>query len=89
MKQQLYVIYDVIAEVSGPTFEAINDGVANRAFKMRVAQESVPYIVNETDFELYHIGEIDKTTNIINPYTPRMVITNISLIDEVDNAESV
>lgn len=88
MKRNLYVIYDRVAEESGPIFEAVNDGIANRRYKALIAEQTHEWF-DETDFVLFHIGEVDKTTNHINPYPPREVHIKISLIDEENDAESV
>ena len=81
MKRNLYVIYDKVAEESGPVQEFKNDGIANRWYAEIMAKDDVTWNLS-ADFELYHLGEIDKTTNIINPMKPRLVEIKLSMIDE-------
>lgn len=88
MKRNLYVIYDRVAEESGPIFEAINDGIANRRYQALMAEQTHEWF-DPLDYLLLHLGEVDKTTNIINPLPPREVHIKISLLDEVNYAESV
>lgn len=88
MKRQLYVIYDRVAEESGPVFEATNDGIAHRRFKTLLAEQTHEWF-DENDYMMLHVGEIDKNTNLINPLPPREVITKISLLEDESNAESV
>lgn len=88
MKRNLYVIYDRVAEESGPIFEAQNDGIANRRFQALLAEQTHEWF-DALDFLLFHLGDIDKTTNIIYPLPPREVHIKISLLDEENDAESV
>jgi hypothetical protein len=88
MKRNLYVIYDRVAEESGPVYEAQNDGIANRRYKALMSEQTHDWF-DETDFTLFHVGEIDKTTNIINALPPREVYISLSLLNEEENAESV
>lgn len=56
----LYVIYDKLAEKSGPVFEAVNDAVAARA-----ARQMLHNVVDSEDYELMYIGRIvDKTAQL-------------------------
>lgn len=59
MKQSLYVVYDKVAEESGPPFTAKNDAVAIRAAVSLLVNSDVLYI---DDYELYRIAEIDNKT---------------------------
>ncbi len=53
----LYVVYDKLAEESGPVFEAKNDQVARRAYNQILGQNKV----NSADeYALYKVGEIEK-----------------------------
>lgn len=59
-KRGLYVIYDRLAEKSGPVFEAVNDAVAARA-----ARQMLQNVVDSDDYELMYIGNIiDKTAQL-------------------------
>jgi hypothetical protein len=85
---KLYVIYDRVAEESGPVFEAINDGIANRAYKAFLAKQTHAWF-DETDYALICVGELDKKTNILISEPPREVYISLSLIDEEKDAESL
>lgn len=90
MKRQLYVIHDRVAQESGPIREIVNDGVAWRWFKQTMTQNMGDNdLFDETDFCLFHIGEVDKVTNLINPLKPREVYINLELLEEEKNAESL
>jgi hypothetical protein len=88
MKQQLYVIYDTVACKCGPIRECENDGVAFRWLSTVLAQNAGPGFKPD-DFELYHVGETDSHTMIINPFPPREVTINLELIDQEKEIESV
>lgn len=88
MKRNLYVIKDLVAEESGPIFEAVNDGIAHRRFKALMAEQTHEWFV-ESDYQLLQIGEINKITNLVTGIEPREVITKLSLLEDIENAESV
>jgi len=54
MKTSVYVIFDRVAEESGPLFEAVNDGIALRNFKNVL--ENVPSY-QRGDYRLFKVGE--------------------------------
>ncbi len=90
MIRRLYVIHDRVAEEAGPIFEAINDGIAHRNFKRFMSENTAKdHYFEELDFQLVHLGEIDKTTLIITPSDPHDVNVKISLIDEEQNDKSL
>jgi len=60
--KKLYVIYDKVAEESGPIFEAKNDGTALRNYNIFMQKTSPD---NLADYELYCVGEIDHETNFV------------------------
>lgn len=66
MKTNLYVVYDRVAEESGPVFEAKNDGVALRRFSMLMQENSSKGLIPE-DFRLLKVGEIDHSTSLVIP----------------------
>lgn len=88
MKRNLYVIYDRVAEESGPVFEAVNDGIANRRYKALISEQSHEWF-DENDYILFQVGTIDKTTNVVTAIEPNEIYIKLSLIDEEKNAESV
>lgn len=51
----IYSVYDRVAELHGPVFEARNDGVATRVFKRVVAQAQRP----ADEYMLFHLGTIN------------------------------
>lgn len=53
----VYVIYDKVAEEAGPLFEAVNDGVA-----VRQMCQSMRNVENPDDYSLFHVGEITRET---------------------------
>ena len=53
---RLYVIKDRVAETNGPVFEAVNDGVAMRAFRSILAKE----ITSPDEYDLILVGIINK-----------------------------
>lgn len=77
MKTGLYVINDLIAEISGPIFEARNDGVALRGYLEFQAKNKVP----ADEIELYCVGQIDHETNAVYPEL-RHVKPTLSLVDQ-------
>lgn len=86
MKTRLYVIYDRVAEESGPITEAKNDGVAYRGYKKFL--ESNEDIIND-DFMLLCVGTCDHTNNRVEAIYPAIeVYVGLSLIDE-ENEELV
>ena len=58
---QLYVIYDKLAEESGPVFEAKNDAVARRSFLRTWAEKGAA----PEEFRLLRLGTIDHQTQTI------------------------
>ena len=58
MIQEIYVIYDKIAEDCGPIMNIKNEGVALRAFRYSVAQADGA----DSEFGLYKLGTIDSST---------------------------
>lgn len=89
MKRRLYVIYDTIAEDSGPVFEAVNDGVARRYYDKLCAENMQDPVFKANDYQLICVGIIDKTTFLIDTTNmPVPVEWTMSLVEEEAN-ESV
>lgn len=64
MKSNIYVIYDRVAEESGPIYEAKNDGVALRKYQATIVQNNmIP-----GDFKLLKLASIDHETNIVSVF---------------------
>ncbi len=70
--RKLYVIQDRVAEQYGPVFDAVNDAVALRQF--RVALEKSPFL---SDFLLLCIGQIDEKCVISTSGCPCVVEFNL------------
>lgn len=53
---RLYCIFDNVASVSSPVFEAKNDGVARRMYRASIKQnpDQVP-----SEFDLWYLGDFD------------------------------
>lgn len=51
----VYVIYDTVAEEAGPLFESLNDGVAVRHM-CQVMQQ----VKNPAEYQLIHVGEVTR-----------------------------
>lgn len=65
-KSMLYVVFDKVAQESGPIFEAKNDGVAIRQFTQLMEKNPI----DRQEFALLCLGEIDHGTNEIMPTVP-------------------
>jgi len=77
----MYSVRDKAAEQFGPIFEAINDAVAVRQFKILLAKVDVRF---KEEYMLYKIGSFDKETgNIENELT--FIDTFIKSISENDS----
>ena len=58
MKNNVYTIFDKVAQESGPLFECKNDAVAQRNFKDLIKRENLP----PKDYILYLIGRFEHET---------------------------
>lgn len=63
-KTYLYTIYDMVAEQSGPLFEAVNDKIAIRA--VRKTQQFTDAAM-EGEFKLLCVGEVTREPLTIKP----------------------
>lgn len=61
---RLYVIRDLVAEESGPVFEAKNDEVARRGFRQIMERQKTSSI----EFKLICLGEIDHEKDAIQAF---------------------
>lgn len=66
----LYVIFDRVAQESGPVFEAKNDGVARRQYEQASANQ--PYA---HEMMLLRIGEVDHELNKVTPVFPAVEVS--------------
>lgn len=85
MKHGVYVIYDKVAEESGPMFEAVNDGIALR--QACNVLKPLPNTLVE-DYQLVKIGEYDTKDMQIYVIPPEEIDFSLSLARarEYDNA---
>lgn len=58
----LFVVYDKVAEESGPIFEAKNTALAQRQYRQLVARQ---VNCDPADFRLLRLGSIDHHTQAI------------------------
>lgn len=82
MKQNLYVIYDVLAEECSPVMQAPNDKVAVRAYYnliVTVAEKS------RKDYQLWLVGSVDTSTGEVVGSTGVLVI-NVDAVMASDAA---
>lgn len=64
MKVYLYTIYDVIAEESGPVFQAKNDLVACRVCDSLISEASTTAV---SDYHLWCLGCFDTESRVFVP----------------------
>lgn len=64
MKVNLYTIYDVMAEESGPVFQAKNDLVACRVCDSLISEASVTAV---SDYHLWCLGCFDTESRVFVP----------------------
>lgn len=76
MKHGVYVIYDKVAEESGPMFEAVNDGIALR--QACNVLKPLPNTLVE-DYQLVKIGEYDTKDMQIYVMPPQQIDFSLSL----------
>jgi len=76
---RLYIIRDMVAEESGPVFEAKNDGVARRGFKQALEKSRGGL----GEFRLMCIGEFDHDKDLLQAFPfPQEVINSQEDNDE-------
>lgn len=80
MNNNLYSIYDSVAQVFNKPFTALNDNDAKRSFTQAVQQ--VPH---KNDYLLYAIGSYTDHDAVIIPITPTRIFSGF----DVKNAEVI
>ena len=68
-KVNLYVVYDRLAEESGPIYQAVNDGVALRQYNNLLQNCTC-----KEDYDCVCIGEFDTQTMSISLIGPKSII---------------
>lgn len=77
MKHGIYVIYDKVAEESGPMFEAVNNGIALR-MACNTLKPLPPQLCE--DYQLVKIGEYDTKSMQIEIIPPEEISMEVSLM---------
>lgn len=80
MREGLYVIFDRVAEISGPVVQAVNDGVARR-YAINAIKTVPDY--DRDAFVLYRVADIDTTTMEVTPSKPVEISFDIPKIEEL------
>jgi len=70
LKVFIYVMYDRVAQESGPVWEAKNDGVAVRGFNQMLEKSRVP----PEEYRLLRVASMDKETNEVTPVSPAVEV---------------
>lgn len=76
MNCRLYVIYDKLAEDSGPIFQAVNDGVALRQ-TVNILKDVPPYVHHE--YQLIHLADFDTSTMKLTCVVPKEIDFTLAL----------
>lgn len=79
---RVYVIFDRVAQESGPLFEAKNDAVAVRQARNLIASANG---ARPDEFRLLYMGDIDHDTNMLSLASPPVDVEYIH--DTVSNVE--
>lgn len=76
-KVNLFSILDVKSGMYGPVMSFVNDKTAIRAFQeMCISRDQNSLIaLYPTDYVLSHVGIYDQETGIIDPCSPRIVVS--------------
>lgn len=76
-KVNLFSILDVKSGMYGPVMSFVNDKTAIRAFQeMCISRDNNSLIaLYPTDYVLSHIGIYDQDTGLIDPCSPRIVVS--------------
>ena len=80
---KLYVIYDKVAEKSGPIFHGDNDAVAIRGYNRLVNNGEI----EPEDYQLVCVGEYDDRTMDIQTCLPHVV--EVALVSQLPDAVKV
>lgn len=71
----VYTIYDSVAQECGPLFESINDGVA-----VRHMVQAMRNVENPAEYQLYHVGEVSRENGsvVLLPCSNRVISFTLS-----------
>ncbi len=76
MKQELYCIYDTVAEVFNKPFTAFNRAAAEREFITAINEHP-----HKNDFTLYYIGDFNDASGQIDKATPKRILSAMEIKD--------
>lgn len=77
----IYVVYDKVAQESGPIFESKNDGTAIRSFRRLLAE--VPKELHE-EYQLLCIGSVFRDKNEISVQSEWYIVPESILTEAVN-----
>lgn len=80
MKTGLYVIWDDVAQESGPIYQAKNHDVALRMYQQTIQRNEL----NEHDFVLFHVGNYDSEALKIDPIAESYIVKAKLPKEEID-----
>lgn len=77
---QIYTIIDLLADSSGPLFEAKNDAVAYRSYLQTISKA-----YNPSDYQLVRVGYVERITGkcIIVPEMELVLIDDKELVNTI------
>lgn len=75
MKRNIYSVYDVKAELYGPTFAMKSHGEALRGFQDLVEDKQTMPGRHPGDFKLVHLGTFDDVTGFLAPVEPVLTLS--------------
>lgn len=81
MKFKIFCMRDQLSGFLSPTFE-LNENIAIRNFSYAINKKDSLYYANPAHFDLYHIGEFDTDTGVLEKTEPTIVVTGVSVLQE-------
>lgn len=79
MKFPLYAVRDSLLGFSMPIIRD-NDAVASRAFEFDCTRDDSPYRTHPEHFQLFHIGEYDTDTAVIDSVSPVLIASAVDFV---------
>lgn len=80
MKKQLFVLKDRVVDTYIRPFTATNEIEAQRMLVVLLQSDDNHLHHHPDDFSLYHIGEFDQATGIINAFPEPEYIMNLAIL---------
>lgn len=86
MTRNIYVVYDKVAQESGPIFEATTDGAALRSFhKLTTGPD-----IDQSEFELYKLGVVNHTNNELSALgEPEKIIVKMDIVEDYTDESNI